>query len=107
MSLKRTKKSLSSRLRTLLNDVHWGVFAICATSAASWVAVCAMLSPYPDLVAQSGTNMADVFMLTAVFAVLTAISVIALWLLHHRHAWQWLGQAVLASAVGSTLGWAW
>lgn len=107
MSLKRNKKPLRSRLRTLLNIANWGVFAICATSAASWVAVSAMLIPYPDMVAESGTDMTNVFALTAVFAVLTAISIAALWLLHRRHALQWLGQAVLASAISTTAGWAW
>lgn len=107
MSFKRNRKPLSKRLRTLVQIANWGVFAICATSAASWLAVCAMMIPYPQLVEESGTDMADVFTLTAVLAVLTLISIVALWLLHYRHALQWLGQAVLVSAIGGSLGWAW
>src|SRR5699024_6603440 len=87
------------RWATALLVVNWGVFAVVAVSALSWLAVILMVIPYPKLMAQAGETATIAFVNSAVFGALTLSSGIALLLLMRRHAWQWYGQMGLVLAV--------
>lgn len=89
---------------TALVVLNWGIFAYVAVSALSWLAVCMMVIPYPELMAQVGEEFTYVFSQTAIYTGLSLIAGTALWLLSRRKRFQWHGQGVLAVTVVIALG---